>query len=504
MNILIVDDLAENLDLLEDIFNTYNYSCVRAINGDDALSKLKDTEIGLIVSDILMPKMDGFQFCKEVKKDESHKDIPFIFYTAHYYDPEDKEYAIKLGAARYFVKPVDITVLMESVNQLFVKHKKEKMENKEELLSDSSNQEVTIKEYNRLKSEMFELGLAHEKLVQKNKELISSHVRYRNLFENASDAIFLLESKTGSILDVNLQAVNYTGYSREELLGMRLFEIPDREKNQQKIFETIITHKNGENIIFEITTNALSLEDSGITQAIARNVTEQRKMKEKLIQTDKLISLGHLSAGIAHEIRNPLASITLNLQLLERMLPKDREDYELLDSAISGVQRIKKIVDSTLSYVRTSKSSDQFENLNNIIHGTLPLIQLSLVKKDIEIKLDLDDKIPSIKMDSKEIQQVLINILTNGIEAIENEGVIKIKTSFKPGSIFLVIKDTGMGISESSLNLIFEPFYTQKTSGTGIGLSVVKQILDRYHASISVESELKKGSSFTIIFPINI
>jgi PAS domain S-box-containing protein len=504
MKILIVDDLTENLDLLEDIFNTYNYACVRAVNGVDALDKLKESEIGLIISDILMPKMDGFQFCKEVKKNKSDKDIPFIFYTAHYYDPEDKDYAIKLGSDRYFVKPVDITVLMESVNQLFIKRKKQKTENKDELLSDNSNQEVTIGEYNRLKNEMFELGLAHEKLVQKNKELISSHIRYRNLFENASDAIFLLESKTGSILDLNLQAVSYTGYSREELLGMKLFEIPDREKKQQKIFETIITHKNGENIIFEITTNALSFEDAGIIQAIARNVTEQRKMKEKLIQTDKLISLGHLSAGIAHEIRNPLASITLNLQLLERVLPKDGENYELLDSAISGVQRIKKIVDSTLSYVRTSQSSDQLEDINNIIHGTLPLIQLSLVKKDIEIKLELDNKIPAIKIDSKEMQQVLINILSNAIEAIQDKGVIRIKTSFEKGAIYLIIKDTGEGISEKDLDLIFEPFYTKKTSGTGIGLSVVKQILDRYHASISVESELKKGSSFIIIFPTNI
>jgi two-component system, cell cycle sensor histidine kinase and response regulator CckA len=506
MKILIVDDLAENLDLLEDIFNTYNYANVRAINGQDALEKLKENEIGLIISDILMPKMDGFQFCMEVKKDSLYKDIPFIFYTAYYYDPEDKDYALKLGADRYFVKPVDISILMESVNQLFVRHKANQKKKNEESLPvvADKNLNVPLNEYNKLKNEMFELGMAHEKLVQKNKELISSHLRYRNLFENASDAIFLLESKTGSILDVNLQAVSYTGFSREELLGMRLFQIPDEDDKKPKIFETIIADKNGENIIFEITTNPLSLDDAGIIQAIARNVTEQRKMKEKLIQTDKLVSLGHLSAGIAHEIRNPLASININLQLLTRMLQKESQEYEILDSATQGVERIKKIIDSTLDYVRTNKSIGQKENLNQIIHGTMPLIQVSLVKKDIEINLDLEDNLPLIKADSKQLQQVLINILSNAIESISNKGVINVKTYTQTGSLFLIISDTGEGINNESIKHIFEPFYTKKAYGTGLGLSVVKQILDSHNASISVKSEVNKGTSFIIQFPINI
>jgi two-component system, cell cycle sensor histidine kinase and response regulator CckA len=506
MKILIVDDLAENLDLLEDIFTTYNYGTVRAIDGIDALEKLKDNEIGLIISDILMPKMDGFQFCIEVKKDQPSKDIPFIFYTAHYYDPEDKEYAFKIGADRYFVKPVDITVLMESVNQLFIRHKVNQKKRNEESVpeSDSADLNVPITEYNKLKNEMFELGLAHEKLVQKNKELISSHLRYRNLFENASDAIFLMESKTGSILDVNLQAVSYTGYSREELLGMRLFTIPDDEDKKPKIFETIITDKNGENLIFEITTNPLSQDDAGIIQAIARNVTEQRKMKEKLIQTDKLVSLGHLSAGIAHEIRNPLASININLQLLTRMLDKKSQEFEILDSATQGVERIKKIIDSTLDYVRANKSTGLMEDLNQIIHSTMPLIQVSSVKKDIEIKLNLQDKLPLIKADSKQLQQVLINILSNAIESINSKGQIEVKTYAHSGSLYLIISDSGEGINIESIKHIFEPFYTKKATGTGLGLSVVKQILDSHGAAISVQSEVNKGTSFTIQFPINI
>jgi len=506
MKILIVDDLAENLDLLEDIFNTYNYATIRAVDGLEALEKLKESEIGLIISDILMPKMDGFKLCIEVKKNPELKNIPFIFYTAHYYDPEDKEYAYKIGAERYFVKPVDISVLMESVNQLFIRHKvSSKKKNEESIsLSDDHELNITITEYNKLKSEMFELGMAHEKLMQKNKELISSHVRYRNLFENASDAIFLLESKTGSILDVNLQGVSYTGYSRDELLGMRLFEIPEDENKNPKIFEAIISHKNGENIIFEITTNPLSQDDAGIIQAIARNVTEQRKMKEKLIQTDKLISLGHLSAGIAHEIRNPLASININLQLLSRMINKESQEYEILDSATQGVDRIKKIIDSTLDYVRVNKNSGQPENLNRIIHGTMPLIQVSLVKKDIEIRLELDENIPSIKVDSKQIQQVLINILSNAIESIKSKGHIKVKTSVQSGLLNLIISDTGEGIGKESLNRIFEPFYTKKAAGTGLGLSVVKQILESHNAVISVQSEINRGTTFTIQFPINI
>ncbi|HQJ76241.1 MAG TPA: ATP-binding protein [Bacteroidota bacterium] len=505
MKVLIVDDLSENLDLLEDILNTYNYSCVRANDGIDALDKLQENYIGLIISDILMPRMDGFRFCIEVKKDNNLKDIPFIFYTAHYYDPEDKEYAYSIGADKYFVKPVDINVLMESVNNLFLKYKNASKRKNIDFtpLKDTSDLNVSISEFNKLKNEMFELGLANEKLMQKNKELIISQHRYRNLFENASDAIFLIESKTGTILDANLQAVKYTGYLKEELLGMRLFDIPEN-LNEQKIFETIISHKNGDNLIFEITANPISHEETGIIQAIARNVTEQRKIKEKLIQTDKLVSLGHLSAGIAHEIRNPLASVNINLQLLSRMLDTKTEEYEILKAAIQGIERIKKIVDSTLDYVRTTKTSDKLENLNEIIHSTMPLIQISLVKKDIEIKLELDSNIPLIKVDAKQIQQVLINLLSNAIESINHKGEIIIKTLLQNNSIFLSISDTGEGISKENLSRIFEPFYTKKVSGTGLGLSVVKQILDSHHATITVQSEVNKGTSFTIQFPINI
>jgi len=186
------------------------------------------------------------------------------------------------------------------------------------------------------------------------------------------------------------------------------------------------------------------------------------------------------------------------------MLDTKTEEYEILKAAIQGIERIKKIVDSTLDYVRTTKTSDKLENLNEIIHSTMPLIQISLVKKDIEIKLELDSNIPLIKVDAKQIQQVLINLLSNAIESINHKGEIIIKTMLQNNSIFLSISDTGEGISKENLSRIFEPFYTKKVSGTGLGLSVVKQILDSHHATITVQSEVNKGTSFTIQFPINI
>jgi PAS domain S-box-containing protein len=507
MKVLIVDDIIENLDLLEDIFTTYNYSTVRAMNGIEAIEILKKELISLIVSDILMPKMDGFKLCMEVKKMEDHKNIPFIFYTAHYYDQEDKEYALKIGGDRYFVKPVDITILMQSVDELTKKKVGKDKADIEVIQQSVMDQNISFQDYKKLKDQMFELGIANEQLMQKNKELNLSQGRYRSLFENAGDAIFLLESGTGSILDLNQQAEKITGYKREELLGMKIFEaekiFSEGQYNvKNEISEVIVKHKNGENIIFEVTASILNENNTGILQVIARNVSEQRKLKERLIQTDKLVSLGHLSAGIAHEIRNPLASININLQLLSRAFSEKSQEYEILFSALQGVERIKKIIDTTLDYVRFTKSSEQKEDLNQIILTTMPLVQVSMVKKDIEIKLELMDKIPQIKSDSKQIQQVLINLLTNANEAIKSKGEIMIKTSCDNHDVILSITDTGEGITVENLKHIFEPFYTQKSGGTGLGLSVVKEILDNHNATIEVNSQINKGTTFIIKFPI--
>jgi two-component system, cell cycle sensor histidine kinase and response regulator CckA len=505
MKILIVDDLLENLDLLDDIFTTYNYLTIRAKNGIEGIEILKREKVNLIVSDILMPSMDGFEFCQEVKKNNEIKDIPFIFYTAHYYDPEDKEYALKLGADRYFVKPVDINVLMNTVNEL-TKSADIKPNDLKGEKTPPDEENISIQEYHQLRDKMFELGVANERLMQKNKELISSHGRYRSLFESAGDAIFIIEPRTGTILDTNQQAEKSTGLLKNELLGMKIFDFDNHTaiaegKIMTETFESYFQKQNGEIKIFEITANLINDTNTFFIQAIARDVTEQRKLKEKLIQTDKLVSLGQLSAGISHEIRNPLASINLNLQLLSRMINKDIPEYEILVSAQQGVERIKKIIDTTLDYVRLNKSTDLNENLNNIIMNTMPLIQVSMVKKDIEIKLELSENIPEIKADSKQIQQVLINLLTNASEAIQEKGEITIITREDANNIKLIISDTGEGISQDNLSHIFEPFYTRKSGGTGLGLSVVKEILEQHGSTINVKSQINKGTAFTIYFP---
>jgi signal transduction histidine kinase len=126
-----------------------------------------------------------------------------------------------------------------------------------------------------------------------------------------------------------------------------------------------------------------------------------------------------------------------------------------------------------------------------------------MVKKDIEIKLELGDSLPSIKADAKQIQQVLINLLTNASEAIHSKGEIVIKTYSEGEDLLLSISDTGEGINPENLNHIFEPFYTRKSSGTGLGLSVVKEILQNHNSSILVNSRLAHGTTFIIKFPIN-
>ncbi len=519
MKILIVDDIKESLDLLDDILTTYNFSTVRAMNGIDGLDQLgMHDDIELVISDVLMPKMDGFQFCREIKKHPRFKSIPFIFYTANYIDPEDEQFARSLGAERYLIKPIDISVLVDAVNEATKSSRPVRLGEQE--IDRSSEESEYLKGYNavlikKLEDKMSELEQVNDILSQKNKELQISRERYRNLFENASIATFLLEPSTWVIVDANRQAENMLLTSRTEMLGQRfLFFEPVLEQVMSRqvpvFYECEVTTPQRTEIYAEVSANRIDTSEHTVVMTFVRDMTEQRKLKERLLQAERLALLGELSAGIAHEIRNPLAAININLQFLRRTLSEDLpQERKIVETALVGVERIDGIVSATLTFAKPARPVFKPHNINDIIRVTVPLAKVSMEKKNAKVVLALEESLPQISVDFKQIQQVIVNLLTNAADAIHGKGEIIIQSQHavvadNQPAVCVTVSDNGEGMTKEEMKKIFEPFFTKKASGTGLGLSVSQQILSFHKATIDVTSEPGKGTTFRLVFPASV
>lgn len=512
MKILIVDDVQESLELLKEVFETMGYAVLTARNGVEALTILEKEIVELIISDVLMPKMDGFQFCREVKKINHLKNIPFIFYTANYTDPEDEKFGLGLGADAYLTKPVDIQILINTVEKLVHKNRSTTGVKPESISDDVQY----LKEYNtvlirKLEDKMYELERVNETLRRMNEELQILHEQYKSLFENAGKPIFIVQPETWIVLDANNQAEELLKCSRDEILNLsfekyKKFFQPLFEGQRVVNFETTMVDFEGVEKFVEMTANLIGYANTSTIQVIVSDLTEKKKIQDELIQAEKLASLGRLSAAIAHEIRNPLSAISVNLQFLQRKFVEDSVERKYLDLAIEGVKRIEKIVEATLNFARPSKPIVRDEDINEVINATLPLVEISTLKKKIQIIKKLEPNLPKVKIDFKQIQQVILNILTNAVDAIEKSGEIKIKSylesDFQNRYVVVSISDTGCGIPKEDIPKIFEPFFTKKSDGTGLGLAICRQVMSNHGGEIEVESELNRGTTFYLKFKV--
>jgi len=240
----------------------------------------------------------------------------------------------------------------------------------------------------------------------------------------------------------------------------------------------------------------------------ARLYEDLKKSKSYIRRADRLASLGTLTAGLAHEIRNPLVAIKTLTQLLPERLDDEEFRNHFLNIASGEVDRISSLLNELLEFARPSDPKLEFEDINSILDGMILLISTESKKKQIQIIKQYDPELPRVKVDREQIKQVFLNILLNAIEATPENGEIRIKTrSFKKPSgepyVQIEFTDTGCGIPSEYLEEIFNPFFTTKTTGSGLGLSISNQIVQDHRGYIVVESEEKKGSSFYVNLPVN-
>ncbi len=512
--ILIVDDSEEYIELLNQFLIDYGYTVIPAQNGVEALERLKEGRVHLIIADAMMPKIDGFQLCRTVKDNPEYADIPFFIYTGDYIDAEDREFARSIGVDKYVVKSGGLDELIRSVND--VARNRYGYNRKETVWGDGTiDDSVFLQKHHdiltkKLEEKMHHLELYAETLNKKNIELKASEARYRSLFENANIGIVILDRETKHVLDANNQAVEMFKYSKEELLEKECLPIEnDKQMTSQLLYTEL--YFNGEASIIDKDGNTVEVQINSVPIARAqdpriivylRDLSEQSRIRQKLLQIENMTLMGRLAAGIAHEIRNPLAAVTVNLQYLQKKYSNNEDIINTVEMAMEGSKRVEQVVEKTLSLARATPPQSKAEDVHEIIDRVLWFMKMPLKQKNISVQKEFTRTLPAISVDEKQIQQVLLNILQNALDASHENGSIVMRTHLNEvKNVCIDVCDNGPGIPDDLQKHIFEPFNTTKKGGTGLGLAISKYIMDRHNADIEISSRPGEGTTIRLLFP---
>ena len=552
MKILNVDDNAENRYLIETLGQANGFEVVSARNGLEALEVLDRQPVDLIVSDVLMPEMDGFQLCHEVKSRERTLHIPFIFYTATYTAEQDAELGLSLGASRYILKPADPDEFMTIVREVISKAQKRELAVPESELKGTVDylKAYTARLVQKLDRKIEQLDAARNELQallavrdseiaeRKRAEaaLAASESRLHALLESASQGVVAV-CQDGRIALVNAKTEAMFGYARDELLGQPLEVLlperyrPAHAEHLRHYFADPYTRvmvlgfdlrgrtKNGNEFPVEVTLSCAEFNGSRLAMALITDITERKKAEDRLWQAQKLESIGLLAGGVAHDFNNLLVGVIGNASLAREMLPPG-EAVELLKRVVKSGEQLAHLTRQMLAYAGKGRFAVEQLRLSDLIPEISELARSSF-PREIALNFELEPVLPLIEADRGQIQQVFMNLLLNAAEAIgSNAGVISVKTGLQvvdeayirhhpevtqlhPGEyVYLEMRDNGCGMDESTKAKIFDPFFSTKFTGRGLGLAAVSGIVRGHKGAIMVRSSRGKGSCFTVLFPV--
>jgi len=350
------------------------------------------------------------------------------------------------------------------------------------------------------------------------KTLNEMKVYTSKLLETMDNAVISVDNK-GIVKTFNRKSEEIFNKKKEEVLKKDCQEVLNLNILGESIFkkcllekknisrEIILEEKGLKKKILDLNSSFLTDESGEITGVVAviRDVTEINDLNEEVARHKRLAALGKLSAGIAHEIRNPLSSIRGLAQFVYNSFSKTDERKEDLNTIIQEVDRLNKLVVQVLDFAKLKKPSLTPFSLNDLIRKIAELFKLEIKDKQVKFSIELSPDISQIQADEDQVKQILMNVIINAIQAIPKKGEIKIKTEKAllkgESAVKLIIKDSGIGISEKDFNQIFDPFFSTKEQGSGLGLSIVYKLIEAHQGEIKVESKEGKGTKFIIFLP---
>jgi PAS domain S-box-containing protein len=343
-------------------------------------------------------------------------------------------------------------------------------------------------------------------------ELYLSEERFFKAFNASPFMMTITNIANGELIDANHSFCSFVNLSREELLGRTLsdsgFEIDPTEQNELikrlkekesvRDMEIHFYRKNGEQRLGLYTAECLTINGDLCILSIVTDITERKKMETEMIRLDRLNMVGEIAASIGHEIRNPMTTVRGFLQIMRENgdYLKEKESFDLM---IEELDRANSIITEFLSLAKTKLIELKLTNFNSIIKNIYPLVQASAMVQDKNVITELQD-IPDVFIDEKEIRQLILNLVYNGLESMNPGGNVTLGTFMEEDSVILSIKDQGSGIDPDVLSKIGTPFFTTKEKGTGLGLAVCYGIATRHKAKIDIDTS-SNGTTFFIRFP---
>jgi PAS domain S-box-containing protein len=319
--------------------------------------------------------------------------------------------------------------------------------------------------------------------------------------------------RDGIIIKANNALCSNLGYSREELIGRTSLDIgfwadlTERYRVQQnqrdnhpiQEMEIHFRQKTGEVGLRLFSVEFMDVDGEPCVLSILTDITDIRQMEIEMTRLDRLNLVGEMAASIGHEIRNPMTTVRGYLQLLQEN-ENYRQEVESFDLMIEELDRANSIITEYLSLAKNKMVELMPNNLNAIISKLLPLIQAKAITRDQYIILELDD-LPDLLLDTKEICQLILNLVNNGTESMPSVGYVTIRTFVEEEKVVLAVQDQGHGIDHNLLEKLGTPFFTTKDQGTGLGLAVCYRIAARHNAKIDIETS-SSGTTFFVRFSI--
>ncbi len=352
---------------------------------------------------------------------------------------------------------------------------------------------------------------------KRTKELAESEAKYRVFIEEINDGYFV--NQNGTIVFANQAFCDIHGYTLSEVIGepyetfiapesvaevRRLYEARGVDKRARDLYTYYRLHKNGSKLPTENKVKLITYQGEIAAAGICRDITERTEMERRVRESERLAHIGQLTTSLAHEIRNPLSSVKMNIQILLKNVAFNGNDKRRMEIMATEISRLERVLAEMLDFARPLRLDPKRTSLNSVIESCLEIMDVKFKEKGIRVSKKFGHGIPFGWVDRDKIEQAIINVLLNSVEVLPAGGEIKIRSRREArngGLIRIDITDNGPGISTEDLPYVFDPFFSQKKKGTGLGLSNTKKIVEAHGGTVNLRLARPHGTHLCLRLP---
>ena len=475
VNLLIVDDQEELCEVLKDVFQDIGYQVDAVQRGKEAVAKAEQTFFHVVLIDIILPDMSGIEVLKRVKEVSPQTEGIIITGNASLKNSID---ALSIGAFSYLIKPLDLDEVRAVIQNALEKQR-----------------------------------MAMENLLLK---------RFNEDIVSYSPAGLLVIDKDFNVMLVNESYCEIFQTTKEDTRGKPLRDVLPIDRFEEKLYRVQRSHQPlyglelrylcpgaGMKVlnasISEIPLSRVTGEEAGLLLVI-QDLTEQNRLEEELFQSQKMAALGETAARVAHEIRNPLQQVLTGVQCFQKHSTVDEEERVALEGIVDGVGSINRIITDLLDYARPIELTCNKVNIHDVLDGVLFQVEDVFRKSNIQVNKRYDKNLQRIWADGFKIKHAFQNIVKNAMDSMPHGGNLTITTCHREGDggedsgdvLEVRFADTGCGIPEGEVERIFQPFYTTKDKGIGLGLAITRNMINLHKGEILVESKVGEGTQMIV------